>query len=551
MRAMSSTIKQWLTATLCCLLLSGPAFDMPVPHGGGLSSGGGSVPFTALHTFFISPTGNDTTGNGTAGNPWASPNHASVCGDVYVAASGTYNGDFSSWGAVSNCPSTTGGIDGTGGIYTANVICAGNVQTCVINCATAQCNSGHQGSGGRSATSAAMNVNASHWSIQGFGCNGNGAGHRCFQADACLTTSTIIGYIAFINDVAFNTGQGYDTDDCGYGVTAPGNGVDEFAVVGSIAENANSDTICLAAVDIVAPANLDSLAGTHDIFAQVFAWNNSNLQSGCSSDGEAFMFDTWDAHAYSGQGYVFSNYAWTSSWVALQVFMQSNNSSAPNIIIDHNTFFDNEVCTPFASKDGTSEINLQAANSFPWSITTTNNIAQTGRAKTPSSTACNTTNFFTYAMLTATGSSVTFSTTGNWFKGLATGCDGTCDAGDNVVWFNSGGPGTGNTYSATALNNTADLLANWNGAPSCSSFTNVTACMGWNYASQTATSLTPVSDLAPTNSTALSAGVGSIQPGPCAPNARWPTWLKGIVYLQWNGTSLTENAGLVQKPCNV
>ena len=28
-------------------------------------------------------------------------------------------------------------------------------------------------------------------------------------------------------------------------------------------------------------------------------------------------------------------------------------------------------------------------------------------------------------------------------------------------------------------------------------------------------------------------------------------WLKGIVYLQWNGSSLTENGDLVTKPCNM
>lgn len=31
----------------------------------------------------------------------------------------------------------------------------------------------------------------------------------------------------------------------------------------------------------------------------------------------------------------------------------------------------------------------------------------------------------------------------------------------------------------------------------------------------------------------------------------YPAWLKGIVYLQWNGTSLTENSGLVTKPCGM
>lgn len=35
----------------------------------------------------------------------------------------------------------------------------------------------------------------------------------------------------------------------------------------------------------------------------------------------------------------------------------------------------------------------------------------------------------------------------------------------------------------------------------------------------------------------------------CTPDPLYPTWLKGIVYLQWDGASLTENAGLITKPC--
>ena len=75
----------------------------------------GSVPFVALHTYYMSPTGSDSNNGLTAATAWATPNHAVNCGDVIIAAPGTYNGNFSSWGKVSSCPSTSGGIDGTGG----------------------------------------------------------------------------------------------------------------------------------------------------------------------------------------------------------------------------------------------------------------------------------------------------------------------------------------------------------------------------------------------------------------------------------------------------
>lgn len=44
-------------------------------------------------TFYISPSGNDTTGNGSAGNPWFSLQKAgqSVAGDLVLAQPGTYN----------------------------------------------------------------------------------------------------------------------------------------------------------------------------------------------------------------------------------------------------------------------------------------------------------------------------------------------------------------------------------------------------------------------------------------------------------------------------
>ena len=53
-----------------------------------------------------------------------------------VAAAGNYikNQFGRKWGAVTNCPSTSGGIDGSGGIYFAIVLCGGvDLQACQIN----------------------------------------------------------------------------------------------------------------------------------------------------------------------------------------------------------------------------------------------------------------------------------------------------------------------------------------------------------------------------------------------------------------------------------
>ena len=97
-----------------------------------------AAPFTALHTYFMSPTGSDANTGLSSSTAWATPNHPVNCGDVIVATPGAYNGDFSTWGTVSNCPSTSGGTSGNGGVYFAALLCGGSdlgANGCTINCA--------------------------------------------------------------------------------------------------------------------------------------------------------------------------------------------------------------------------------------------------------------------------------------------------------------------------------------------------------------------------------------------------------------------------------
>ena len=93
----------------------------------------GSVPFVALHTYYMSPTGSDSATGTSPSTAWASPNHALNCGDVIIMKAGTYSA-LPAWGTVSNCPSRSGGIDGTGGIYFAVVLCAGpDLGSCAVS----------------------------------------------------------------------------------------------------------------------------------------------------------------------------------------------------------------------------------------------------------------------------------------------------------------------------------------------------------------------------------------------------------------------------------
>ena len=94
-----------------------------------------------------------------------------------------------------------------------------------------------------------------------------------------------------------------------------------------------------------------------------------------------------------------------------------------------------------------------------------------------------------------------------------------------------------NTYSTPGFANPSGLPTS---APNCSGYTNTTACM--NTGSNVYADLTP---------SGAAAAVGYKPPSACATDAYYPTWLKGIVYLQWSGRALSENAGLINKPCNL
>jgi hypothetical protein len=427
---------------------------------------------------------------------------------------------------VSNCPSTSGGIDGKGGIHFVVVLCAGNVGTCT--------------------TSGSIDVNQSNWAFEGFEVQ-NYTG-KCFYVEATASGTTRVGYVAFINDISNNCDDGYTTGDNALNHNVPGNGGDEFAVVGSIVYKSNNDPICVAALDDPGPANLDSIAGTHVFWYTNYLWNNN---FSCGTDGESMMFDTWDAHGYTGQGVVQNNLAWKSARYHFQAFYQAYHSSAPKIYVLNNTFFAGNAGGTGTSGDyAEGDINIQGATPFPWPVTIQNNIVRTHYAHIDSETSG-----YVYAFLIGgdyTPVRVGGSGMQNVFKGEAPSCLGSlCDVGDNVIAFNNGSFGT-NTYTDPDFTNTSDLLSNRSGAPACTGFTNTTACMGWNANTQKLTTPSVISDLTPTASGMTGKGF-QLPSTTCAANSYYPTWLRGIVYLQWNSTSstITENADLVTKPCGL
>ena len=319
---LTSTVTATGSSGVSASATSAPTVPIVAANSGSSSSASNGVAFTALHTYYMSPAGSDNNNGLTPTTPWATPNHAVVCGDVIIASAGSYSG-MGYFGKVSNCPSTTGGIDGTGGIYFATVLCGGPD--------LASCNS----NGGFQVWS------ASNWAVEGF--NSTAPTGYCYLAAATASSTNQASFIAFINDIAQTCDDGFTTGDGGMNHNNPGNGIDEFAVVGDIAYQANNDPICVGAIDDPGPSLENSLSGTHVIYDGNFAIKNLQ-QSGCGGhDGEGLFWDTWDAHGYTGQGVMENNWVVESALYGIAVFQQSYNTgvSYPTMYILNNTLFAN------------------------------------------------------------------------------------------------------------------------------------------------------------------------------------------------------------------
>jgi hypothetical protein len=499
-----------------------------------------STTFTPLHTYFLNVAGSCSDANSgiSPSSPWCSPNHAVVCGDVIIAAAGSYgNGSTPNYkfGTVSNCPSTSGGIDGRGGIYFAVLLCGGSdLEACPVTSHASD-------------TNAAFGVASSNWAVEGFKCTAPKSG--CFVAEAIATGTTILHHIAFINDIAYNTDSGYSGNDQGRNTNVPGNGVDYLAVIGSIAQAANNSPVCLAAIDGVGITNFDNGAGTHIYFYGNFSYANLEVNR-CVIDGEGFMFDTWDAHGFSSQGVMQNNMAWGNARFAFQDFGHNYNPTTSTHLIVNNTFYGNNKKSSGTSNVG--DLQIYFTGYQPSSVIVQNNISQA---------TDNSKYVFGYLIAGDYGSVLTTGGTGseNVFVGHSTVCSSgaaICDSSTppfNAVANQGGTLGT-NFYTSPGFTNTTDLTTNWVGTPICTGFENVTQCMGWNASTQTLTSLTPISDLTPTGTcgaVACSTKGYQLPSAECAPNSYFPAYLKGVIYLHWTGSIVQQRAGLVNVPCGM
>ena len=452
------------------------------------------------------------------------------CGDVIIAAPGAYNNNqfgVGNWGAVSKCPSTSGGIDGKGGTYFAVLLCGGpDVTSCTVD------------GGGQEA----FRVDSSNWAVEGFegtqqaAASEGGFAVGCFSATS--ETSATLHHIAFINDIA----NGGDAAGFGsYSYTGPGGGVDQFALVGAIAYNAapsqGGGGICGSGISIIPVNGPDTSSGTHIFVSGAFSYKNINapVGAGCNTDGEGLIFDSWGIQPYKYQAVVEQNAFWANGGPGFEAFPQGNFTSddQATIVVFNNTSYGNYQ-DPL--HQGSGELLLNQVYPTTGSYTFTNNIFEATKGSSGNGTvygaAIDCTNGCPESVLSIDGNYI-------WNSNSPTS---TKAGGANTQAYYSGtGQGANfpwgtNTFDDPKLANAGALPSS---APSCSGSANTTACM---------TAAGVPADMTPSGG---AAGKGYQPPGSCTPDKYYPTWLKGVVYLKASGATLTENEGLITKPCDL
>jgi hypothetical protein len=455
------------------------------------------------------------------------------CGDVIIAQPGTYSGSWSvfgtnEWGPVSGCPSTSGGIDGRGGIYFAVVLCGGSLGTCTIT---------HD-------NDVDVRIDASNWAVEGFYMTQTGGGSiggtGC--ASATSESNTTQHHVAFINDIAVNCNfGGFGT----YSWTSPG-GVDQTAVVGTITYNdalsLNSGGSCTSGISLIPVNGPDKSAGTHIFVAGNFGYKNTNAPSGagCNTDGQAVIFDSWSCTKYSHLGVVEQNVWWMNGSSGFEAFPNCvSNGDKAQIYLSNNTSYANErdplhngnydlflnQVLPTTTTGGYYKFynNIFA----PTLITSGNN---NGYPVVAAGISINNNNT---SLIVASGNYIWQSNPGTKTSAGAPNTDVWVKGTENATSF----PFGTNTYGDPGFANPSGLPTT---PPNCANYNDTTDCMNGRY--------NIAADLKPSGGAAVK---GYQAPGACAPDANYPTWLKGVVYLHWTGSSLTENSGLITKPCNM
>ena len=517
---------------------------------------------------FMRPSGHDTNCNGTVNADdsagvrpncaWATPNHAISCGDVIIAAAGTYTGGkfVRTMNTPTNCPSTTGGIDGTGGIWFAIVLCgAADLRSCKI-ADPGYGNAAVEWYGG-----------AKYWSVQGFAIenvsNRNGFSVR-IAGD--LSGGFSSHHIAIINNVIYNSWQAIGVNDGGgqQGLNPPA--LDYFAAVGNISQNGALNPICLGAIDPVGTGATDSnTTAIKGFIAGNFSFHNWNASCNTKYDTESFMFDSLDVHGSNGIWTMYNNVSYHAARAGMQLTWPGLTTVPFTVNFINNTLFA-DMADPGVSGNGlpslVGEINLSAASGYhplPVTVNIQNNIIKTawrtfangaGKPQIFAIAVDGNDNGSTYSTFPLT---IGGAGTENIILGKATGCSyGSCNSTFAIDRNDRSSDFGTNYYEDPLFANENDLLTNHIGPPDCTGFENVVQCMGWDARTGTLTANSKIADL--TANCAHCAGKGYQRPTMTCPatNSNFPPWLRGVIYLHWTGTQVEQRAGLLAGvPCGM
>jgi Chitobiase/beta-hexosaminidase C-terminal domain len=392
---------------------------------------------TSGATYYLSPSGSDSNSGLSAGLSWLTPNHPVNCGDVIIAASGTYsNASFYTgrWGTVT-CAA---------GNNVAWLKCA-VFDTCKINATD-----GNQG----------MWVDKSYWGVQGWEVTTSASGiySTCFIASPNSRSGVSIHHIIFANDIANGCSQS------GLAGTNQGSlGVDYLAVIGSIAFNtAQGKNTCASGISVYQPVQSDSAPGTHIYVAGNFSYGNLEpvqCNGTTPTDGEGIIFDTFDGSQghlpapYTAQAVATNNIVVNNGGKGIEVSNNSAGSSNAPIYLINNTSWGN-LTDPNQTWLGCGEVAIAFAND----VQTYGNLIST---KSPTGCGGNP----IYAVSVASGSS-----SDSVYHNVAFGY-----GGNNTFMYASGGFAFASSNSLGVNPDFADPTIP--GAPNCQSASNVTSCM--------------------------------------------------------------------------
>ena len=436
-------------------------------------------------THYLAPAadgGNDTNNGLSPAAPWLTPNHAVNCGDVLTAVAGIYsNTNFQAydWGTVT-C---------TDGNNVAWIKCA-TFDACKI--------SSTNGKPG-------VQIGKSYWGVQGFEVMTSGGNNYATCFNTYSETGATIHHIIFANNIA----NGCEASGIALSNISTTASYDYVAIIGNIAYNAaQSNTGCYAGFGIYQSIASDSLPGTHIYLAGNFSWDNV-VPDPCGGfnrpyDGEGIALDTLDgsqgglASPYNQQVVVANNITFLNgSW---GISVEGGGNTAAPVYITQNTVYGNQKDTNQSNASSCGQITLET---YPNQVLLTQVAKNLVMSSEATGGSCGSGNpAYVFSIYNGNGTD------------LINENFGYSAAGNNTQDTSS----TGFSYGPNNIFGTNPGFASVAdpGAPSCSGYANVPACMA-----------KVISNFTPTNVAAIGYGYQMPSSNPVY-DPLFPQWLCSV-----------------------